>query len=306
MYWTRAKLEILDGYLRGFARASHRAAERIYLDAFAGEGRGRDRLTGDVFKGSARLALDVDDPPFTRLRFFELPERAEELERSLRAEYPDRDVRVYRGDCNVQIPRALAELAHINWAPAFAFLDPDGMELGWETLEAIARHRPARYTKVEQWMLFPSSGLMRTLSLRGEPSDRDYARATALFGTDAWIPIYEARRRGDLGPEGVREEYVNLMRWRLQHDLGYETTYPLQIENTRGAIIYHMIFATDHPVGRDIMKYLYGVAAKRLPQMRDKVRDDARGVQRLFDVSELGPSRSEEYEEPWPPGFSGA
>jgi hypothetical protein len=48
----------------------------MYLDAFAGEGFGIDRLTGEEFKGSARIALDVADPQFTRLRYFELPERA--------------------------------------------------------------------------------------------------------------------------------------------------------------------------------------------------------------------------------------
>lgn len=298
MYWTRAKLEVLDGYLRGFTRASSKLDERVYLDAFAGEGRGRDRLTGKVFKGSARIALDVDNPPFTRLRFFELPDRAEELRAALAAEYPGREIRVYSGDCNVQIPEALAELRIVDWAPGFAFLDPDGMELRWETLQAIAKHRRGRY-KVEQWMLFPSAGLMRTLTLRGEPQPEDQARATALFGTDEWVPIYEARRAGLITPERAREEYVNVMRWRLQDELGYRMTFPLQIENTRGVPIYHMIFATDHPAGGDIMTYLYGAAAKKLPAMKQEALDESRGLQHLFDPSEYDAAQKYKYEEPW-------
>ena len=65
-YWTQAKLQILARYLQAFATASKGVSERVYLDAFAGEGLGIDRLTGEEFKGSARIALDVADPAFTR------------------------------------------------------------------------------------------------------------------------------------------------------------------------------------------------------------------------------------------------
>ena len=65
-YWTQAKLQILARYLQAFATASKGVSERVYLDAFAGEGLGIDRLTGEEFKGSARIASDVADPAFTQ------------------------------------------------------------------------------------------------------------------------------------------------------------------------------------------------------------------------------------------------
>jgi len=61
-FWTEAKLSILDGYLDSFVTASSSQAERVYLDAFAGEGAGLSRLTGEEFKGSARIALEVRPP----------------------------------------------------------------------------------------------------------------------------------------------------------------------------------------------------------------------------------------------------
>jgi three-Cys-motif partner protein len=127
-YWTQAKLQMLADYLGGFATASKGQSERIYLDAFAGETTGVDRLTGEEFPGSARIALEAGDSAgFTKFRYFELDRRrAHELEGLLRADYPGRDIRVYEGDCNVTIPQALADLRHLNWAPTFAFLDPDG------------------------------------------------------------------------------------------------------------------------------------------------------------------------------------
>ena len=62
-YWTQAKLQILARYLQAFATASKGVSERVYLDAFAGEGLGIDRLTGEE-QGAASggaVVVDVDD-----------------------------------------------------------------------------------------------------------------------------------------------------------------------------------------------------------------------------------------------------
>jgi three-Cys-motif partner protein len=55
--WTELKLEILTQYLDRFTTASKSVDTRLFLDAFAGQGRGRSRRTGAVFEGSARIAL---------------------------------------------------------------------------------------------------------------------------------------------------------------------------------------------------------------------------------------------------------
>lgn len=308
------KLRILEQYLPAFLRASkNRASEYVYLDAFAGEGHGRDRLTGEEFPGSARIALDVDEAGgFTQLRFFEHERRAAELERQLRHEYPDRDVRVYPGDCNREIPRALADLQSLKWAPTFAFVDPDGMEFEWGTLEQLAEHkrgyRPPGSDKpefkAELWLLFPSAGLIRTLALQAAMLTRqDAERARRLFGTQDWRAIYDLRRDGQLTAPGAREEYVNLMRWRLERWLGYQSTHPLELKNTAGTPVYHMIFATDHPAGERIMRDLYSTAAGELPQMRREARERKTGQVPLFDTvdDDLPSGAAYEYEPPWDP-----
>lgn len=299
-YWTQAKLHILEQYLQAFTTASkNRATERVYLDAFAGEGRGIDRVTRQEFKGSARIALDVDNPPFTRLRYFELPDRARVLQDELIKEYPGRDVKVYAGDCNDTIPEALAELADVRWAPTFAFLDPDGMALRWGTLEHLADHRSGDH-KVEIWMLFPTSGLLRTLSLKTPPSEADTARATRLFGSDQWQAIFQARKAGRLDGAGARAAYRNLMRWRLEKVLGYQQTHPLEIRNLQGGPIYDMVFATDHQAGTRIMGHLYSRAADEIPQMRQAILDERAGALRLFEP-ETEPLGTYTYEAPIPP-----
>jgi three-Cys-motif partner protein len=301
-FWTQAKLEVLAEYLDRFTTASKSVSERIYLDAFAGEGTGVDRLSGHEFRGSPLIALDIDDPPFSRLRFFELPGRAQALEARLRELYPGRDIRVLAGDCNVLLPKALDELSPLRWAPTFAFLDPDGMDLQWESIKSIAEFRSGRH-KAEMWILFPSGGLLRTLMLDQDrpTSEADTARATQMFGTRDWQRTFEARRRSLLTGREAREGYVNLMRWQLHQDLGYKWVHPLRIQNVRGAVIYHMLFATDHDAGTRIMSSLYDRAIEELPARQQSERDEKSGRPRLFDPTPYGSPNRYEYINPVAP-----
>lgn len=309
-FWTQAKLGILADYLDAFVLAASRPRERIYLDAFAGEGTGLDRLTGEEFKGSARIALEARNPGFSRFRFFEKGRRASDLESRLQADYPGKDIVVYEGDCNETIPRALRELVAVRWAPTFAFLDPDGMELSWEVLLALAEHKRGYRSgrsgkpvyKVELWMLFPSAGLVRTLALAEEKvTARDEQRATRLFGDESWRPIYARRLDDRLRPPDAREEYVNLMRWRLERHLGYRWSHPLELKNTRGVPLYHMIFATDNEAGTQIMEHIYAKAVAAIPAMRQEAADRAHGQQVLDLNVALAPDMRYRYEPPWEP-----
>ena len=302
-FWTRGKLQILRNYLNEFTTtAKHKATERLYFDLFAGETENIDRITGEPLQGSPWVALSTDDPPFTRLRFFEL-NHPKELEEQLRADFPDRDFRVFPGDCNEIIHQVLGDLEEVSWAPAFAFIDPDGPDVRWGTLEALAAFKAGRKYKVELWMLFPEPMFVRLLRVDGEdvrPQDVD--RISAMFGTDEWRAIYEARVREELEPSQARMEYVNLMRWRLEKLLGYRRTHPFEVRNEQGGPIYHLIFGTDNEAGDRIMSHLYGRALQEFPRMRQQAIDQRKGRLRLFDDSEFGGEPEQyQYEPPWPP-----
>lgn len=301
-FWTRGKLGILRDYLDAFTTASRSAGERLYFDLFAGEPENVDRITGEPVHGSPRVALSIEDPPFTRLRFFEL-DRPEELEARLRADFPSRDFRVIEGDCNETIHDALAELRPVSWAPAFAFIDPDGPDVRWTTLDALAAFKANRRNKVEVWMLFAEPMFVRFLRTdRGEVEPEHERRISDMYGTDEWLHIYRGRLDNQLTPAEARSEYVNLMRWRLQSILGYTWTHTLEVHNEHGGPIYHLIFATDHNAGDRIMRYLYGKALEEFPRMRQQAIDQRRGAMRLFDDAEFGAEPVEyRYEPPWPP-----
>ena len=296
-FWTLGKLHVLRDYLDAFTTATkYRADERIYLDLFAGETKNFDKITKEATESSAQIALSIKEPLFTRLRFFELEGKAQELERTLVRAYPDRDIKVYAGDCNKKIPCALKELRHLSWAPTFAFIDPNSLEAKWRTLEELARFRTGNY-KTELFLLFSPQMFSRLLPVKGKllrPEDEE--AIDAVFGIGAWRAVYDSRLNESLSGHEAYEEYLNLMRWRLETELGYRWTHPLELKNTRGTSVYFMIFATSNDTGHKIMSHLYNSAAAQFPAMQaearsrlQQIREEESGVMRLFeDGSELG------------------
>lgn len=306
-FWTRYKLELLQRYLDAFTTTTKNLSpKRVYLDLFGGEPENVDRDTQNPIDGSARVALNTDDPPFTHLRFFELEPNATKLRQALSGEFPSRDWIVYPGDSNETIEQALADLraADAGWAPTFAFIDPNGPHYTWLTLQALAGHKgPRAKTKVELWMLFPDPLFARLLPRSGDVRPVDNAAITAMFGDAQWHAIWKAKLDDEIEPADARDEYVNLMRWRLERELGYRWTHQLEIRNTRDLPIYHMIFATDSKPGHEIMTYLYDQAAAEFPAMarqarslRDRLKREAQGQFDLFStldeaVSAISPAR---------------
>jgi three-Cys-motif partner protein len=298
-WWTEQKLDILGDYLAAFNKASAKARKTVYLDLFAGQPENVSRSrTEHLIRGSARRALETT-PPFTALRFFELAGRAAGLKAALETEYPgSRDLfKVVPGDCNATITTALAELADLNWAPTFAFLDQQSTEVQWPTLQHLARHKRDGMPKTELWLLCASGLLPRGLRLRTEAIDTITAgRMSAMFGTDVWTEALDARRAGELSGADFRSELTNLMRWRLEQHLGYQTTLVFKVTNTSGSEIFDMIFATDHWAGEKIMKDVYSAAARHQPALRRRAqlqrrqdKEEREGRYGLFDLDELAP-----------------
>src|SRR4051812_21283480 len=93
-YWTEAKLQVLAEYLPKFTAAANSVGTCVYVDLFSGDVDNLARDSGNVIAGSPRLALDCN-PPFTKVMLCELDGPALRLEHTLRADYPDRDIRVY-------------------------------------------------------------------------------------------------------------------------------------------------------------------------------------------------------------------
>jgi three-Cys-motif partner protein len=220
--WTSTKLDVLADYLRAYTKAlkyqptPERPFRKAYIDAFAGTGyrtarRDRDEdasgtlpfpdLAADdpqkLLDGSARLALKVE-PAFDKYIFIERdPKRCAELE-ALKAEaefaHLAGDVRVEQGEANEAIKKICGKKG---WEDrrAVLFLDPYGMQVEWQTIEAIAKTKA-----IDLWLLFPLGiGVSRLLTRTGEIPEGWRTRLDKLLGTTDWYDkFYQVEHKADL------------------------------------------------------------------------------------------------------------
>lgn len=295
-FWTEVKLNALQRYLQRFTSASAKAPTTLYLDLFSGR---VDNVRRDDpsrhFAGSTVRALEAR-PSFTHLRFFERGNMAEQLRRELRDKFPgDHRYRVIDGDCNTTIMHELADLRsmRLDWSPTFCFVDPDGLDVTWSTLSQIAAFKnPRARTKPEMLVLLSHTTIPR---LAGWDSAQGLdetlsSSVTAFFGTPVWRRILDRRSRG-LSAEEARRLYTTLFRYRLQETLGYKKTLTIEMGNERGAPVYVLVFATDHPAGDRIMSSVLEEAREQsaeyradVAKRRNRQEREIAGALNLFDT----------------------
>ena len=299
-FWTEVKLDALERYLQRFASASQSAPSRLYLDLFAGSvDNVRRDDEGRHFSGSTVRALEAR-PEFTHLCFFELGTNASLLRDQLAGEYPDDTrYRVIEGDCNETLTGCLSNLRaeRLDWAPTFCFVDPDGLDVGWSTLQALARFKNARSrTKAEMLILLPHTSIPRLAGWDHAMGvdDKLSAKITMLFGSESWKAIDEQRQGGNLTASEARGLYLSLFRYKLERRLGYGKTMTIEMGNERGNPVYVLVFATDHRAGDRIMSSVFRQAREQsaeyraeLRERRQREREAKAGLQSMFGADAL-------------------
>lgn len=249
--WTADKLAIVRYYLPGFARAcSGRIRTFHFIDGFAGPG--VNVIADERVSGSPLIALETS-PKFASCILMDSSERVVEVLRARAAPYGSRAI-VEKGDCNRDLLPLMGR--HLGeWDPALVLLDPEGTELAWTTVEAIARFKTQK-TKLEQLILLAThTGFLRMLAINEEAPDWAAARMTTLYGTSEWRDIYELRKANRLSTDEATTEYVKLYAARLR-GLGYDYVIDREIRDNafEGRLRYFLLFATQHDVGISIMR----------------------------------------------------
>ena len=205
--WTSTKLDILGKYLSAYTTAlkDHptptRPFVKAYIDAFAGTGyrsMGQDEATRsgnllfpdlaesapqDLLDGSARLALKTQ-PRFDRYIFIERSPRRRQVLEELKVEFPNlaQDIRIEQGEANERIRALCGKDKDWSSRRAVLFLDPYGMQVEWETIEAIAATKA-----IDLWLLFPLGvGVNRLLTRSGDIPPSWRARLDKLLGKRDW------------------------------------------------------------------------------------------------------------------------
>src|SRR5215217_9723554 len=98
-FWSEAKLDIILKYARAYSTILNKRERltHIYIDAFAGPGLHRAKLSGRPVAGSPLNALKMS-PPFAEHHFIDLDnKRVQALEELAGTRL---DARVYHSDCN--------------------------------------------------------------------------------------------------------------------------------------------------------------------------------------------------------------
>jgi three-Cys-motif partner protein len=266
--WTDEKLDTLRKYLEAYRsiftkNPNARYFETTYVDAFAGTGSrvsARDidpeAVPSDVDaqsyrQGSVSIALELASPFDHYFLIDKSPKHARELEQ-LAARYPERDILIAPGDANAVLRDWCANL-NTRRNRAVVFLDPYGMQVEWQTIEAIASTRA-----IDMWLLFPlGQAVNRLLTTREPPSPAMAGRLTKTFGTDSWkTDFYKAPAQAGLfdtepglikgvTTAGIAEFFLDRLR----------TIFPAvspnykSLRNSKRAVIYILCFAAANAKG---------------------------------------------------------
>ncbi len=272
--WTEEKLSALQEYLRMYLRIfdANPAAQKLtrhYVDAFAGSGlrelrrqeRGANHQpeleiefeeVARFADGSVKKALSLESA-FHHYHLVERdPDRVAELRAMITREFAERSAL-----CSVVCEDANAFLS--SWSDALGpleravvFLDPYGMAVDWATIAKLGRTQ-----KVDLWMLFPMSAVIRMLPNSGPPSDEWAMVLDRIFGTRDWIrtfypadtqatlfdPVTTVRRDVDVDRVG------EFFRARLADAFYKVAPRALTLYNSRRSPLFQLVFAAANPKG---------------------------------------------------------
>jgi len=268
--WTEIKLQKIEKYLRAYAQIMNkRNFVYAYIDAFAGTGyritqhEDKNNQLLSLFEedsqqfqdGSARIALQIA-PRFSKYIFIEKdPERSVELE-NLKVEFSHLadDIDVAEGEAN----KYLQDLCSKNWIKhnrrAVLFLDPFGMQVEWQTINAIAKTEA-----IDLWLLFPLGvAVNRMLRKDAQIPEKWQHRLNTLFGTTDWVDaFYETKVEQTLFGERISTNKVDdpfnsISRFfveRLKTVFAGVAENPLPLYNSRNNPLYLLCFASANPKG---------------------------------------------------------
>jgi three-Cys-motif partner protein len=233
-----------------------------YIDAFAGSGTARLRDRDLRIDGSPRVALDLPHP-FTAYTFIETEDwRVEELNQ-LKADFPDRGIRIFQEDCNRVITRDVTpRITYRSQRRAFAFLDPFSTHVDYDTIRQIADTRA-----IEVFLHFPTMAINRSeLHNRIEvDSEGDEGDAMdRVWGDHSWHALLYEQQPDLFG--GVWDVKKRRTGARFLSQLFVEerlkplfrfVTDPIIIKATQGGDLYSLIFAGHNETGARIADYVF-------------------------------------------------
>lgn len=268
--WTQDKLERVRKYLVAYATIMSKKKFRFaYIDAFAGTGYRilkREEASNELMfpelvqkeskeflDGSAQIALQVN-PRFTKYIFIERDlKRFHELSK-LKQQFPTLadDIVLIQDDANAYLHKLCVNSKwHKN--RAVLFLDPFGMQVKWETVQAIAGTQA-----IDMWYLFPLGvAVNRLLKKDGNIDESIREKLNSVFGATDWYDsFYHVHSYSDLfGEYSQMKKAADLDQigqyfvQRLNEQFAGVAANPLPLFNSRNNPLYLLCFASGNSQG---------------------------------------------------------
>jgi len=258
--WTTEKLDYVRRYIYMFEKSMREKPwrQRSYIDLYAGTGKYRAEENGEVHLGSTLLAL-ATEYPFTHYYFAESDSSNLNILKQ-RCQLAPQKIRFYEGNANQKVNEIVREIISVDkqkipdqWSSLnLAFLDPDGLELEWNTVETLAR-----VNKMDLIIYYSQFGL--NLNLKNCYQTKNETTIDRFFGDAEWRKIFEKWKLKD-SIAGIHRDLIDYYKSKL-HALGYvdivepETgVEPLMRTSKTKAPLYRLLFASKNKLGHDFWK----------------------------------------------------
>ncbi len=263
--WSEIKLEILKKYAAAYSTilsAQTKASLfHVYIDAFAGAGKHLSKATQEFVPGSPLNALAVQ-PQFREFHLIDIaPEKIENLRELIG---PRKDVFLYQGDCNeILLKDVFPRVRYQQYRRGLCVLDPYGLHLDWNVIFTAGQMK-----SLDVFLNFPVQDMNRNVFWQ-DPEGVDEAqirRMNLFWGDESWRNIaYETKWNLFKLPEKEPNEVIaEAFRRRLKDVAGFDRVpEPLAMENSKGAILYYLFFASRNSTAEKIAREIFAKYRKR-------------------------------------------
>jgi len=255
--WSEVKLDIVQKYGTAYTTALKKQSfKKYYIDGFSGAGVHRSKTTGKEIKGSPSRVLAIM-PPFDGYFFIDMDEDKTDFLRKICSE--KKNVSVFTGDCNKHLVREIFPLIRYEeYRRALCLLDPYGLHLDWNVLEAAGKSRT-----VDLVLNFPVMDMNRNAIWRNPEvvPEEGINRMTRFWGDESWRNVaYENELQlfGPVPKKQANEVIVDAFRNRLINKAGFRyVPEPLPMKNYRNAVVYYLFFGSQQKLGDKIITEIF-------------------------------------------------
>jgi three-Cys-motif partner protein len=282
---TLAKIEIVGRYLYLWFSilGAHSANRRlIYIDGFAGPGQytNSDRSSPLAAMQAAKDAIERPGANVRNAEFlFLFVEKNQDFVKHLRevisvSRWPaqlqwDIEEGTFEEKVGGLLDRVREQRQTL--APTFAFVDPFGATgLPFSVVAEILRH-----PKCEVLLNLDSDGIGRLIT--AQQFEKNQQNLTALFGDESWKTLNPSAPMRKLSAD-----VLALYKKRLRSLPDVRYVFAFAMNSREGQLNYHLVFASQHPLGLEKMKEAMKAVDKSGSY---SFSDDTLGQTSLFDFN---------------------